>query len=157
MLRQTFFRNVHFFYDFLTFNEVFFFGSQNVFILSYPVIGDEGFVLDGEAPAKPSPPCIIRSAQLAPLRFFLSSLRETPCAGRTPLPLHRLTNSAFNGTRSASMPPLPMLLFVCLLPNVGAVNHPATIQPFHKAPMCLVGAGTPLAAAPLFSPHSPRQ
>jgi hypothetical protein len=100
MLRQTFFRSVHFFYDFLTFNEVFFFGLQNVSILSYPVIGDKGFVLarrSGEtlAPVYHS----LRSNRCA--QFSLSSLRETPCAGRTPLPLHRLTNSAFNGMRSA--------------------------------------------------------
>jgi hypothetical protein len=69
--------------------------------LCLSVIGDKGFVLAGEAPAKPSPQCIIRSAQLAPLRFSLSSLRESPCAVRTPLPLHRLDNSAFNGMRSA--------------------------------------------------------
>ncbi|MBD1207484.1 MAG: hypothetical protein H9535_03585 [Ignavibacteria bacterium] len=74
MLRQTFFRYVHFFYDFLTFNEVFFFGLQNVSILSYPVIGDEGFVLARRSGETPAPVYYsLRSTRSASVFSFLAA------------------------------------------------------------------------------------
>jgi len=46
----------------------------------------QGFRPRWEAPAKPSPPCIIRSAQLAPLRFSLSARGEPERANARPSP-----------------------------------------------------------------------